>query len=113
MSNKIVLFFMCLLSFGAFCCNEAKIESPTFCADFRQATACHCTNVLHVPRFCQDINSIYSRMLFLHHDVKTACERQQFTKLAVQDCIDHWTCYYQGGTDSQNRPCSGNKHACV
>ncbi len=116
MIEKILVLFMYLFSiFGATTVFACPMATPTtsaeFCQSFKVAAQCHCSSSGLPARMCQDMNIIYERMLAVFRDVKKACEFQHDT--SVQNCIDSWHCYRDGGLNSNNELCSGTGSSCA
>lgn len=80
--------------------------SSTFCASFKSVAECHCSASL--PKsFCQDVSAIYHRMITVFGSQLKGCQYQVNKPggVSVQDCMDDWNCYWNGGKDSQQRKC--------
>jgi hypothetical protein len=96
-------------------CNRAlPTENPGFCSSFQQAATCHCAQRKDRPfpeAYCRNIKWLYGIMVSTYGSLNKACEIQ--TEASKQECIDDWTCYIFGGTDSNGRPCSSTQKACV
>lgn len=111
-------FIFCMLSFASFstyaatlaCPQAVPTNDPGFCPSFKSVAECHCV-ASGLPRgMCQDMNLLYNRMISIFGTLKKACEYQHDTD--TQTCIDDWTCYRDGGKDSQGRQCSSTGKAC-
>lgn len=97
--------------FNHLCQKALPVESPSFCASFKTAAECNCTQS-GLPRgLCQDPGSIYNRMISVFGSLKRACEYQHQT--SAQDCIDGWTCFRTGGKSSQGMLCSSTGKSCL
>lgn len=104
----VFLFFYCMSGFA--CTNAVPTDNAGFCASFKSAATCYCTNSGLPSGMCQDMNTLYNRMMMVFGSLQKACEYQKYT--TVQDCMDNWNCYRLGGVDSRGRLCSGTKSAC-
>lgn len=92
------------------CTNSFPPDDVRFCPSFKAAATCYCTST-GLPAFlCQDMNSLYNRMMLVFGSLKRACEYQHHT--STQDCVDNWTCYLRGGIDSRGRWCNLTQRAC-
>lgn len=116
MVEKILVLFMYVFSIFScatvMACPLATLTNEAgFCSSFKTAAACHCTTSGLPARMCTDMNIVYNRMLAVFHSVEKACEFQHDTTL--QNCIDSWNCYRNGGRNSQNELCSGTGIACA
>jgi hypothetical protein len=110
------ILFACLASFSyltiAMACPAATSTSdPKFCDSFKLAAQCHCTSSGLPARMCSDMNTLYSRMLVIFKTVQKACEFQNET--SAQNCMDGWSCYRNGGLNSQNELCNGTGAPCA
>jgi hypothetical protein len=113
--KKIILATLSgLISTSLFAASSCPLALPTdnggFCPSFKAAATCYCTEAGVPKGLCQDMNSIYKRMLAVFGSVKRACEYQKNTD--PQTCIDGWGCYMNGGTDSHGKLCSGTASPC-
>ena len=100
-----------LPSIALSCGQAAPINSPGFCASFKQVAVCHCSASL--PEImCQDMKMLYEFMLNTTntHTLSEACHMQSDT--SPQNCIDDWNCYRNGGKDSKGNSCSGTGKRC-
>ena len=104
-----VFFFFSTLALA--CNRAAPTDSPQFCTSFKAAASCYCTSSGLPTGMCQDMNALYSRMLFIFGTLQRACEYQKYT--STQDCIDNWNCYLRGGIDSKGKLCNGTKRSCL
>lgn len=100
----------------AACKKADPVEFPSFCSTFKAVAACHCSGSLP-SGMCQDMKTIYSRMVSIFGSQQKACEYQwgdgkKDGGVPVQECMDDWNCYRQGGTSSENKVCSGTGNAC-
>ena len=101
-----------LVPYAGNACGQADpIDSPTFCATFKAVAKCHCSESLP-DDMCDDMNMLYGFMLDMTPGgtLDEACSMQSDT--SVQNCIDDWNCYRNGGKDSQGNSCSGTGRAC-
>lgn len=109
--TTVLLYMLCTATFAALSCPQAtSTDNPGFCPSFKSVAQCHCTATGLPSQLCQDMNSIYKRMIAMFGSVQRACEYQKDT--TTQICIDDWSCYKNGGTDSQGRACSGTGLSC-
>lgn len=107
------LLISCLFFYTGYCaaCPDAlPTNDPGFCASFKSVATCYCTSSGMPNGMCQDTNAVYNRMLSMFGSLQRACEYQKYT--STQNCIDNWTCFLNGGVDSQGRTCSGTGAAC-
>ncbi|MDI1351336.1 MAG: hypothetical protein PSV35_00985 [bacterium] len=121
MIKKIWVLLFCFFSIAGFAnstplitdfaCPAAQPTNSTgFCASFKTAAICYCTSAGLPAGMCQNISTLYNRMLAIYGSLENACASQRYT--TKQDCIDNWNCYRLGGIDSQRRSCSATKKAC-
>lgn len=109
--KRFFLAFMCMLSFSAFACVVAKPTGDSeFCSSFKAAATCYCTSSGLPAGMCQNMRTLYSRMMVVFGSLQKACEYQRYTK--PQDCIDNWNCYLLGGNDSHGVACNLNQQPC-
>lgn len=104
----IMLFCANGLSFA--CSSALPTNDPNFCASFKPVATCYCTSSGLPSRMCQDMNALYGRMILVFGSLQRACEYQKHT--STQNCLDNWSCYMYGGTDSQGNLCSSSGAAC-
>ena len=93
------------------CTNAAPLDDPQFCTSFRTSASCFCIESGLPSSACNDLNKLYDRMLFVYHSLENACAHQKQT--TPQNCVDAWTCFRNGGTDSQGKLCSGTGLPCA
>lgn len=112
MIQRIFAVLMCFFSLSAFaaCSNAVPTDNPAFCASFKAAATCYCTESGLPPMMCQDMNMLYGRLIAVFGSLQRACEYQKYS--STQDCIDSWSCYRFGGVDSRGRLCSSTQQAC-
>jgi hypothetical protein len=113
MIKGILTGFICLISSVTFACPAAlPTNDVNFCASFETATFCYCTTSGYSRLICQDMNMIYNLMMVMGQgSLEKACKH--FEKYStLRDCVDNWTCYRFGGTDSRGRKCSNTQQAC-
>lgn len=111
MIKKTCFVLLCFLNGVLFACPGAlPTDNPNFCGSFKAAAICHCTSSGIPGALCQDINSLYNRMIGIFGSLEKACNFQHHT--SFQDCMDNWKCYRQGGIDSRGRVCSSNQNHC-
>lgn len=104
-----VLLYLCTLS--AFACDSAlPTDHENFCASFKAVAICHCISSGVPSSMCQNMDTLYNRMITVFGSLQRACEYQKHT--TPQDCMDTWNCYRLGGKDSKGKPCSGTTAAC-
>jgi hypothetical protein len=110
MMIRIFALIVCFFSASTFACTNAlPTNDVSFCASFRVAATCYCSE--KIPSgMCQNMETLYNRMIAMYGSLQNACARQQHT--TQQDCVDNWTCYRRGGIDSQGKSCSSNQKAC-
>lgn len=112
MLKKLAVVALCVYNLSVFACPRAlPTNDPNFCASFKIAGTCYCTDTGLPSGMCQDMGLLYRRMLSVFGSLQKACEYQTHT--STQDCMDNWNCYLQGGIDSTGKWCSGTKQACV
>jgi hypothetical protein len=92
------------------CPQALPASHSNFCASFKKVAICHCTSSGLPPTVCQDMESIYNRMVGMFGSVERACEYQHDTSKQV--CIEDWRCYRSGGEDSKGNLCSATGYAC-
>lgn len=111
MIKQIFAFFIYFCSFSAFSCiNALPTDNVNFCPSFKTAAVCYCTSSGLPGGMCQDMNTLYNRMLSVFGSLQKACEYQKYT--STQDCMDNWNCYRLGGVDSRGRRCSSTGMKC-
>jgi len=111
MIKKIILVFMCLSNFTAYACTNAlPTDDANFCGSFKAAATCYCVSSGLPNGMCQDMNTLYNRMMVVFGSLQKACNYQRYT--TPQDCVDNWKCFQFGGIDSRGRLCSSNQQAC-
>jgi hypothetical protein len=103
------IFFFPFSTFS--CAKIDNFESPEFCKAFEEIARCHCTNSGLPSRLCQNVQSIYSRMISTFGSIDKACRFQKDT--SQNNCIDAWKCYLQGGELGDGQACSGSRLPCV
>ena len=92
-------------------CPQALPDNHSgFCASFKSVAECHCTESGLPKGMCQNMNSLYDRMISMFGSLQKACAYQHDT--TTQACIDDWNCYRIGNADSGGNLCSGTGHAC-
>lgn len=109
---KLFLFLSCYLAseFAFAVCQQAEATySPQFCPSFKSVAECHCYPL--PPSMCQDMDKLYNRMIAIYRSVENACKSQHDT--SIQNCIDDWHCYREGGVDSTGQLCSGTGNKCA
>ena len=112
MLKKLISTMLILYSVTIVACPTAEpTDSAAFCSSFRLAAVCYCTSSGLPAGVCQDVKSLYNRMLIIFGTLKRACEYQHYTE--TQDCIDNWKCYLEGGVDSRGRSCSSTQLPCT
>lgn len=117
-----IAFFGALISFSTFadsaCGYAVSTNDPGFCTSFRTIAECNCRELSPVKKICSGSDSmqkIYDMMLATHSfSVQKACEYAHFRdpKVSVQECMDDWSCYRNGGKDSEGRLCSSTGNSC-
>ena len=109
--KNIFFALACFFSASGFACtNAVPTNDINFCSSFKVAATCYCSSSGMPASMCQDMNQLYSRMMSMFGSLQRACGFQRYT--TVQDCVDNWNCYLQGGIDSQGRACSSTQRAC-
>jgi hypothetical protein len=121
--KKIFTLFLCIFSLSCFassnithyslhaCSIAPPTTDPTFCSAFKKIAQCHCQEDGHLPAgMCQDMNTIYSRMIATFGSQDAACRWQKDTP--YQECMDDWNCYRLGGKNSAGGLCSGTGAKC-
>lgn len=81
-----------------------------FCASFKAAAICHCTSAGLPSGLCQDVNTIYNRMIGLFGSIQRACDYQK--DIPASACVAAWNCYRAGGKNPEGNLCSGTGKAC-
>lgn len=113
MSKIILAIVLCFFTLPIFAKSDCPQALPTnhknFCASFKKSAICHCSDSLP-DGMCQNMDTLYSRMISVFGSLEKACEYQKDT--ATQTCIDDWNCYRKGGKDSQGRSCSSTGKKC-
>lgn len=105
----LAFFSTSVLANGS-CPSALPTNDAGFCPSFQAAASCYCT-ASGVPKgMCQDVKTIYKRMIAIFGTVQRACEYQKNTP--VQVCVDDWNCYMNGGKDSAGQLCSGTGKSC-
>ncbi len=92
------------------CVNALPTDNVQFCPSFKSAATCYCTSSGLPSVVCQDMKSLYNRMVVVLGSLEKVCAYQHNT--STQECIDEWNCYLKGGVDSQGRLCSSTRKAC-
>lgn len=111
MIKKILPFILAFSSTTVFACPRAlPTDNPGFCPSFKAAATCHCTSSGLPAKVCQDMRTLYNRMVSAFGSLQKACEYQHHT--TTQDCIDNWNCYLNGGVDSTGKSCSSTNLPC-
>lgn len=127
--KKIFIAVLCTVSFSCFasnanqstlpdnktlmtlsCPHASPTTDPNFCSTFATAAICGCLATGIPSAFCKDPKSIYSRMISVFGSLQRACEYQHDT--STQDCVNGWSCYINGGRDSNGGLCSASGRAC-
>lgn len=101
--------YLCSLTVLA-CDNALPTNDVNFCPSFKQVAICYCTSSGLPAGLCQNMNTLYNRLISVFGSLQRACEYQRYT--STQDCIDNWNCYRAGGVDSQGKLCSSTGSAC-
>ncbi|MDR3491213.1 MAG: hypothetical protein P4M12_04115 [Gammaproteobacteria bacterium] len=92
-------------------CGQAlPVTNPSFCSSFQVVAQCHCTASGLPAGMCNDMNLLYQRMISMFGSIQRACEYQHDT--SIQNCINDWSCYRNGGTDNVGGLCSSTGRAC-
>jgi hypothetical protein len=89
-----LLFLWCAFANAAACGRAVPIDNPGFCADFKLKAACYCTSAGLPSAFCQNMRTLYSRMLSVYGTLEKACSNQSHT--SQSDCLANWNCYRLG-----------------
>ncbi|OGT48456.1 MAG: hypothetical protein A3E82_03930 [Gammaproteobacteria bacterium RIFCSPHIGHO2_12_FULL_38_11] len=88
-------------------CAVATDYSPTFCSDFKIAVT-SCCPIKNLP-----MQKIYHLMMVAYGDLQNACNKNAAKYGgSIQSCVDQWNCYWNGGSDSQDRLCSTTGVKC-
>ena len=93
------------------CPKSRPSNDNKFCSSFEEAASCHCSTSGLPKNMCQDMETVYQRMLIVFSTQQQACEYQQNTP--TQRCIDNWNCYRLGGKDSEGHPCGATGRSCT
>ena len=104
------LFLLNSCVFALACSKAVPTDSPKFCGSFKTAAICYCTSSGLPAGMCQDMDSLYKRMIGVFGTLQKACEYQKYT--TTQDCINNWNCYRFGGNDSTGKLCSSTQKSC-
>ncbi len=111
MIKRILMSVPFFLSTSIFACASAlPTDDVNFCSSFRTVASCYCSSSGIPAGMCQDMNSLYNRMIAAFGTLQKACEFQRHA--STQDCMDNWNCYRYGGVDSKGRLCSSTQLAC-
>lgn len=111
MIRKIIFVFICLFNYTVFACsNAAPTDDASFCTSFKAAATCYCISSGLPNGMCQDMNTLYNRMMVVFGSLQKACNYQHYT--TQQDCVDNWKCFQFGGIDSRGRLCNATQQAC-
>ena len=89
-----LLFLISTYAAAAACGKAVPIDNQNFCADFKVKASCYCTNAGLPSAFCQNMKTLYSRMLGVYRTLENACANQTHT--SPSDCIANWNCYRLG-----------------
>lgn len=122
MIKRIFISLICILCISvsaysddlpgfAACANAVPTNDVNFCSSFKTVAICYCTASGLPSGMCQNMNSLYDRMMTVFGSLQKACEYQRYT--TVQDCMDNWNCYRLGGIDSRGRSCNSTRKACI
>jgi hypothetical protein len=107
----LIVASACLFAQVVAACDRAvPTNDVNFCSSFKAVATCYCTTTGLPSGMCQDVRTLYSRMVAIYGSLQTACERQKYT--TSQDCMNNWNCYLYGGIDSLGRICSSTYQAC-
>lgn len=109
---KKIIFIMLVITFQiSFACPQAlPTDDEGFCPSFKVSALCYCTKSGLPKGFCNNVSSVHRRMISFFGSLEKACNHQTYT--SAQTCIDNWTCYLNGGNDSNGRPCAGTANSC-
>lgn len=111
MMKKLIFFGLFLIIQNGYSCPESlPTHDERFCPSFKLAALCHCSQSGLPKGFCNNVSSVYRRMVSFFGTLERACNHQGYTD--AQTCMDNWSCYLNGGYDSEGRPCSGTTKAC-
>jgi len=111
MMKKIFIAMMFFISTESFSCNNAlPTDDPNFCSSFKSVATCYCTSSGLPSGMCQNMNTLYARMISIFGSLQKACEYQ--TSTTPQDCVNNWNCYLNGGVDSFGKSCSSTRMPC-
>jgi hypothetical protein len=104
--KRIMTLLALFCSFSAFaltasslkvCPQSTPIEHPQFCATFKEAATCRCTE-MGLPRsVCENMNTVYQLMKDRFGSIEAACKWQADTShdTTVADCVAKWNAYFQ------------------
>ncbi|MDR3476427.1 MAG: hypothetical protein P4M14_00165 [Gammaproteobacteria bacterium] len=107
----ISLSTLTLATSNSFACGQAFPDTdPHFCSSFKEVAICHCVGAGLPRAACQNMHTLYSRMIGMFGSLERACAFQKDT--STQACIDDWKCYLNGNEDSAGRLCSGTGFTC-
>lgn len=106
----VLMYVLSLSTAFAACTNAVPTDNPNFCASFKSSAICQCIAHGLPSVMCQDMNMLYARLISVFGSLRKACEYQKYT--SVEDCMDSWNCYRQGGVDSRGRICSSTAKSC-
>lgn len=93
------------------CAKASPTHHTNFCASFEKVAECHCTSSGLPKSMCQNMTTLYQRMISVFDTQQNACEYQKDTH--TKNCMDSWNCYRLGGKDSKGRLCSNTGKACI
>jgi hypothetical protein len=109
--NIFLASLMTLSSFNVLACGKASAyDTPEFCQNFQEIAKCHCVASGLTARMCSNVPQIYNRMISAFGSIERACRFQKDT--SVQNCVDAWQCYQQGGQLADGRICNGTGLPC-
>lgn len=118
--KKIIALLLCALSIPSFattdiitpfvspssapteCAEAPPTTDPTFCTKFKSIAKCHCMADGGLPAgMCQDMNTIYNRMIAAFGTQDKACHWQAESGSEIREkdpslCVADWDCYRKG-----------------
>ena len=109
--NKLFAGLLYIYSFSIVACpNALPTDHVNFCSSFKSAAVCYCTASGLPSALCQDMKSLYNRMVIVLGSLEKVCAYQHNS--TTQECIDDWNCYLRGGVNSHGAACSSTRLAC-
>lgn len=112
LKRPFLFAFLLLASLKLIACPRAvPTHCPDFCNTFRAAAQCHCTTSGLPQGMCSDVKLLYQRMIATFGTLERTCAFQRDT--TIENCIDSWQCYLNGGNNHDGKPCSNTGNPCA